>query len=77
VRRTYSPADLEQMNVNLTGGDPYGGFCGLDQSFIWRPFKSSINHQTHIRGLHHIGASVHPGLGLSGGSGFLVASSLE
>jgi phytoene dehydrogenase-like protein len=65
------------MNVNLAGGDPYGGFCGLDQSFIWRPFKSSINHHTHIRGLHHIGASVHPGAGLSGGSGFLVASSLK
>jgi phytoene dehydrogenase-like protein len=77
ARRTYSPADLEQMNVNLAGGDPYGGFCGLDQSFIWRPFKSSINHHTHIRGLHHIGASVHPGAGLSGGSGFLVASSLK
>ncbi|MBR1124661.1 hypothetical protein JQ628_24270 [Bradyrhizobium lablabi] len=47
TRRTYSPADLEQMNVNLSGGDPYGGLCGLDQSFIWRPFKSSINHHTH------------------------------
>ncbi|GMO93362.1 phytoene desaturase family protein [Bradyrhizobium sp. TM239] len=77
ARRSYSPADLEAMNINLEGGDPYGGFCGLDQFFIWRPFKSSINHQTHIRGLYHIGASVHPGPGLSGASGFLAASSLE
>jgi phytoene dehydrogenase-like protein len=77
ARRAYSPSDLERMNVNLTGGDPYGGFCGLDQFFIWRPFKSSVNHRTHIRGLYHIGASVHPGPGLGGGSGFLVASSLE
>ncbi|GMO93078.1 phytoene desaturase family protein [Bradyrhizobium sp. TM239] len=77
ARRTYSPADLEALNVNLEGGDPYGGYCGLDQFFIWRPFKSSTNHRTHIRGLYHIGASVHPGPGLSGGSGFLAASSLE
>lgn len=77
ARRAYSPADLEQLNVNLIGGDPYGGFCGLDQSFVWRPFKSSVNHRTYIRGLYHIGASVHPGPGLAGGSGFSAAMSLE
>ncbi|NLS06043.1 NAD(P)/FAD-dependent oxidoreductase [Rhizobium sp. P32RR-XVIII] len=75
-RRAYSPADLEAMNMNLVGGDPYGGFCGIDQFFLWRPFKSSVNHRTHISGLYHIGASTHPGPGLSGGSGFLLASSL-
>jgi phytoene dehydrogenase-like protein len=31
VRRSYSPADLEALNVNLVGGDPYGGYCGIDQ----------------------------------------------
>ena len=76
-RKTYSPADLETMNMNLVGGDPYGGFCGVDQFFLWRPFKSSINHRTHIPGLYHIGASTHPGPGLGGGSGFLLASSLK
>jgi phytoene dehydrogenase-like protein len=76
VRRSYSPADLEAMNVNLVGGDPYGGFCGLDQFFVWRPFKSSVNHRTHVPGLYHIGASTHPGPGLGGGSGFLLAQSL-
>jgi phytoene dehydrogenase-like protein len=75
-RRAYSPADLEAMNMNLVGGDPYGGFCGIDQFFLWRPFKSSVNHRTHIAGLYHIGASTHPGPGLGGGSGFLLASSL-
>jgi len=75
-RRAYSPADLETMNMNLVGGDPYGGFCGVDQFFLWRPFKSSVNHRTHIPGLYHIGASSHPGPGLGGGSGFLLASSL-
>ena len=77
ARRVYSPADLEHLNVNLTGGDPYGGACGLDQFFVWRPFKSSVNYRTHIRGLYHIGASVHPGPGLSGRSGFLAGSELK
>ncbi|EPE94044.1 phytoene desaturase family protein [Rhizobium grahamii] len=76
ARRAYSPADLEAMNMNLVGGDPYGGYCGIDQFFLWRPFKSSVNHRTHIPGLYHIGASSHPGPGLAGGSGFLLASSL-
>jgi phytoene dehydrogenase-like protein len=77
ARRAYSPADLEAMNVNLVGGDPYGGFCGLDQFFLWRPFKTSVNHRTFVDGLYHIGASTHPGPGLGGGSGFLLANSLK
>jgi phytoene dehydrogenase-like protein len=76
-RRAYSPADLEAMNVNLVGGDPYGGFCGLDQSFVWRPFKTSVNSSTHVPGLYHIGASTHPGPGLGGGSGYLLAQTLK
>ncbi|MBV9247043.1 MAG: NAD(P)/FAD-dependent oxidoreductase [Methylobacteriaceae bacterium] len=77
ARRAYSPADLEAMNINLVGGDPYGGFCGLDQFFLWRPFKFSRSHKTHISRLYHIGASTHPGPGLGGGSGFLLAQFLR
>ncbi|WFU08045.1 NAD(P)/FAD-dependent oxidoreductase [Rhizobium sp. CB3090] len=77
ARRAHSPTDLEAMNMNLVGGDPYGGYCGIDQFFLWRPFKSSVNHRTHVAGLYHIGASAHPGPGLGGGSGFLLASSLK
>ena len=77
ARRVYSPSDLEAMNINLVGGDPYGGFCGLDQFFIWRPFKTSVNHRTHVAGLYHIGASTHPGPGLGAGSGFQLAQSLS
>ncbi len=76
ARRAYSPADLERMNVNLVGGDPYGGACTLDQFFVWRPFASSTNNAGPIKGLHHIGASTHPGPGLGGGSGFNVAKGL-
>ncbi|MBZ9865844.1 NAD(P)/FAD-dependent oxidoreductase [Mesorhizobium sp. CA15] len=76
ARRAYSPADLEAMNINLVGGDPYGGSSTIDQSFLWRPFKASRNHETGIKGLYHIGASTHPGAGLGGGSGFLLAGRL-
>ena len=77
ARRAYSPADLEAMNVNLVGGDPYGGACGLDQFFVWRPLKGSVNHRTEVENLWHIGASTHPGPGLGGGSGFLVAQGIR
>lgn len=76
ARRAISPADLEGYNMNLVGGDPYGGACTLDQFFLWRPFANSERHATGIKGLYHIGASTHPGPGLSGGSGFLVAKEL-
>jgi phytoene dehydrogenase-like protein len=73
ARRAYSPADLEAMNVNLVGGDPYGGACSIDQFFLWRPFAKPADA---VRGLTHIGASTHPGPGLGGGSGFLAAKRL-
>lgn len=75
-RRAYSPADLEGMNVNLVGGDPYGGACTLDQFFVWRPHAGQINNGTPIKNLYHIGASTHPGPGLGGGSGLNVAKAL-
>jgi phytoene dehydrogenase-like protein len=75
-RRAYSPADLAAMNINLVGGDPYGGFCGLDQFFLWRPLKTPANHRTHVPRLYHIGASTHPGPGLGGGSGYLLAKAI-
>jgi len=76
ARRAYSPGDLEALNINLVGGDPYGGFCGIDQFFLWRPFHSSVNHRTSVPRLYHIGASTHPGPGLGGGSGYLLAKEL-
>ena len=76
ARRCYSPADLEAMNVNLVGGDPYGGACTIDQFFLWRPLRGTKNHATPVKRLYHIGASTHPGPGLGGGSGFLLANGL-
>lgn len=76
ARRAYSPADLAAMNINLVGGDPYGGACSIDQFFLWRPFPQSTDGTSLVRGLRHIGASTHPGPGLGGGSGYLAAKAL-
>jgi phytoene dehydrogenase-like protein len=73
-RRAYSPAELEGLNMNLVGGDPYSGACTIDQFLLWRPFPGARNHETPVKRLYHIGASTHPGPGLGGNSGFMVAS---
>lgn len=75
-RRVITPADLEALNPNLVGGDPYSGACTLDQFFLWRPLPSTKNHATPVKGLYHIGASTHPGPGLGGVSGYLAADRL-
>lgn len=78
-RKAYSPADLEAMNCNLVGGDPYSGVCSPDQFFWLRPFAGTSGargHNTPYRNLFHIGASSHPGPGLGAGSGYLVAGQL-
>ncbi|MCW4354672.1 NAD(P)/FAD-dependent oxidoreductase [Hoyosella sp. YIM 151337] len=71
-----TPRDLHAYNVNAVAGDPYGGNCELDQSFVWRPLPGSGRHRTNVKSLWHIGASTHPGAGLGAGSGHLVASAL-
>ncbi len=76
-RTVFSPADLETMNPNLVGGDPYSGACTLDQFLYWRPFAGPKGHRTPIDGLFHIGASTHPGPGLGGSSGYLVGTQIS
>lgn len=75
-RTVLSPADLQAANVNLRHGDPYGGSLALDQNFLWRPLPSQPGHRTPVPGVWHVGASTHPGPGLGGGSGALVARQL-
>lgn len=76
-RRILGPAELEALDVNLVGFDPYGGDCRVDQFAAWRPLGTATGHSTGIEGLWHIGASTHPGPRLGGGSGYLVASRLR
>lgn len=71
-----TPVDLAAYNVNAVAGDPYGGSGELDQSYLWRPLGSVGRHRTPVPGLWQIGASTHPGPGLGGGSGHLVATTL-
>ena len=69
-----TPDDLRERNPNAVSGDPYGGSAELDQNFLWRPLASSGRHATPVARLWHIGASTHPGAGLGGGSGHMVAT---
>ncbi|NGO46394.1 phytoene desaturase family protein [Streptomyces ureilyticus] len=71
-----TPADLNAANPNAVAGDPYGGSAELDQNLLWRPLPAAARHATPVPGLWHIGASTHPGPGLGGGSGHLVAQQL-
>lgn len=75
-RVVLSPRELEAANVNLVGGDPYGGACSPDQLLVFRPLPGVPPHGTPIAGLFQIGASTHPGPGLHGSSGFLAARAL-
>ena len=75
-RVVLSPADLEAANVNFVGGDIYSGSCALDQNLVWRPRPELPGHAAPVKGLYHIGASTHPGPGLGGGSGTIVAKEL-
>ena len=75
-RAVLSPADIEQANPNLVGGDIYAGSCDLDQGILFRPRPELRGHATPFRGLYQIGASTHPGPGLGAVSGTLVAKRL-
>jgi phytoene dehydrogenase-like protein len=68
-----TPVDLAAYNANALSGDPYAGSAELDQNFFWRPLPSSPGHATPVPRLWQIGASTHPGPGLGGVSGHLVA----
>ena len=76
-KKVMSPKDLADANINLVHGDPYSGQCNMDQYLLWRPLSSVKNHETPIKNLYHIGASTHPGPGLSGGSGYLVSQKIK
>ena len=75
-RHVLSPADLANININLVDGDPYSGQGSLDQLFFWRPIPELRRHETPFKHLYHIGASTHPGPGLNGTSGYLVAKDI-
>ncbi len=75
-RKVLSPLDLAQSNMNWNNGDPYSGSHAFAQSYLLRPFPGQPGHRTIVPNLYNIGAATHPGLGLGGGSGYIVAQML-
>ena len=69
---TLTPLDLER-NWGLTGGHIFHGELSLDQFFTMRPLLGYGNYATPLRGLFLCGNGVHPGTGLTGGSGINAA----
>jgi phytoene dehydrogenase-like protein len=77
AKRVIDPVELERHNPNLVSGDPYCGKVDLDQFMFWRPIKGLTKHRTPVKNCFHIGAATHPGPGLHGTSGYLVAKQLR
>ncbi|MDX1934986.1 MAG: NAD(P)/FAD-dependent oxidoreductase [Capsulimonadales bacterium] len=70
---TLSPLDIQNRNLNWNQGDPFSGSHAISQSYTLRPLPGQNGHRTPIAGLYQIGAATHPGLGLAGASGNIVA----
>jgi phytoene dehydrogenase-like protein len=73
ARAIHSPADLEEMDANLVGGDLGGGSAQFDQQLFFRPAFPYFRYRTPVRGLYLCSASTHPGAGVHGACGFNAA----
>ncbi|MBI4524052.1 MAG: NAD(P)/FAD-dependent oxidoreductase [Deltaproteobacteria bacterium] len=69
-RTIHSPADLEQHNANLVGGDINGGAATPGQ-FFFRP--TARLYSTPVKGLYLCSASTPPGGGVHGMCGYFAA----
>jgi phytoene dehydrogenase-like protein len=70
ARHTMLPAQLEEHNANLVGGDINGGAARLDQLFL-RPTAGM--YRTPVDGLFLCSASTPPGGGVHGMCGYYAA----
>jgi phytoene dehydrogenase-like protein len=70
ARSSFSPADLEQHNANLVGGDISGGAANLAQLFL-RPTRTM--YRTPIDKVYLCSASTPPGGGVHGMCGYYAA----
>ncbi|HEX4007567.1 MAG TPA: NAD(P)/FAD-dependent oxidoreductase [Acidobacteriaceae bacterium] len=71
ARHTLSPAQLEQMDANLVGGDINGGALSMGQ-FVFRPALG--NYYTGTKGLYLCSSSTPPSGGVHGMCGFHAAT---
>jgi phytoene dehydrogenase-like protein len=70
ARAVMGPAQIEQRNANLVGGDIGAGVTTLGQLFLrptWRTYS------TPVRGLYICSASTPPGVGVHGMCGYFAA----
>jgi phytoene dehydrogenase-like protein len=72
ARSILTPADFEQRNANLVGGDVNGGMMDLRQLFA-RPVARLDPYRTPLRGVYLCSASTPPGGGVHGMSGYHAA----
>lgn len=70
ARSVMSPAQLEEHNANLVGGDINGGAANLPQLFF-RP--TAKLYKTPVQGLYICSASTPPGGGVHGMCGYFAA----
>lgn len=76
ARHVQSPEDLEAANPNLVGGDVACGSVDIDQSYAFRPIPGWSRHATPIGRLYLNSAAAHPGPGVHGMSGYVLARML-
>lgn len=72
ARSSAGPAEMEQANPNLVGGDITGGSNGGMQLFF-RPSFSLTPYRTPARGIYLCSASTPPGGGVHGMAGYWAA----
>lgn len=75
-RAVVTPADLEDHDPNLVGGDSIAGSMHLRQNFLFRPAPGLADYDTGIEGLLMVGAATWPGGGVNAVSGYNVARKL-
>jgi len=73
ARSVMRPAEFEQRNANLVGGDIGGGAAYLSQLFL-RPTASM--YRTPLKGVYLCSASTPPGPGVHGMCGYFAAERL-
>ncbi len=71
-RFIQSPLDLERR-LALLRGNVMHVEMSLDQMFFFRPIPELASYRTPVRGLYLTGASMHPGGGVFGASGYNTA----
>jgi phytoene dehydrogenase-like protein len=72
ARSAITPAQLEERNANLIGGDINGGMMDLRQ-IVRRPVLSPTPYRTPVRGVYLCSASTPPGGGVHGMGGYHAA----